>query len=54
MRINHGPGYRVYYKDTGMELIILLCGEDKSTQESDIARAKKLAAERMEDGETEE
>jgi putative addiction module killer protein len=54
MRINHGPGYRVYYKDTGMELIILLCGGDKSTQESDIARAKKLAVEYLEDWKTEE
>ncbi len=32
MRIDYGPGYRVYYKDTGLELIILLCGGDKRTQ----------------------
>ncbi|MDR0377539.1 MAG: type II toxin-antitoxin system RelE/ParE family toxin, partial [Spirochaetaceae bacterium] len=37
MRIHHGPGYRVYYKDTGTELIILLCGGNKSTQKADIA-----------------
>jgi putative addiction module killer protein len=43
MRIFYGPGYRVYYKDTGKEIIILLCGGDKSTQSSDIERAKELA-----------
>jgi putative addiction module killer protein len=32
----------VYYKDTGKEIIILLCGGDKSTQEKDISRAKEL------------
>jgi putative addiction module killer protein len=45
MRINYGPGYRVYYKDTGKELIILLCGGDKSTQQADIKKAKELAKE---------
>jgi putative addiction module killer protein len=42
MRIDYGPGYRVYYKDTGKEIIILLCGGDKSTQSRDIARAKEI------------
>ncbi|MCL2382298.1 MAG: type II toxin-antitoxin system RelE/ParE family toxin [Treponema sp.] len=42
MRIHFGAGYRVYYKDTGKEIIILLCGGDKSTQEADIVRAKKI------------
>jgi putative addiction module killer protein len=43
MRIDYGPGYRIYYKYTGREIIILLCGGDKSTQQADIARAKALA-----------
>ncbi|MDR1215575.1 MAG: type II toxin-antitoxin system RelE/ParE family toxin [Treponema sp.] len=43
MRIDYGPGYRVYYKDTGKEIIILLCGGDKSTQDRDIKNAKELA-----------
>jgi putative addiction module killer protein len=43
MRIFHGPGYRTYYKDTGKEIVILLCGGDKSTQSRDIERAKELA-----------
>ena len=43
MRINYGVGYRVYYKDTGKEIIILLCGGDKTTQQDDIARAKQIA-----------
>jgi len=43
MRIHYGPGYRVYYKDTGREIIILLCGGDKSTQQTNISAAKKLA-----------
>jgi putative addiction module killer protein len=43
MRIDYGPGYRVYYQETGKEIIILLCGGDKSTQQEDIAKAKKIA-----------
>jgi len=43
MRIHYGPGYRVYYKDTGREVIILLCGGDKSTQQADIVNAQKIA-----------
>jgi len=43
LRIHYGPGYRVYYKDKGKEIIILLCGGDKSTQQTDIKRAKKIA-----------
>jgi putative addiction module killer protein len=44
MRVSHGPGYRVYFKQTGKMLVLLLCGGDKSTQEKDIKRAKQMAA----------
>jgi putative addiction module killer protein len=43
MRIEYGPGYRVYYKQSGEALIILLCGGDKSTQQEDIDMAQKIA-----------
>ncbi|WP_454917075.1 type II toxin-antitoxin system RelE/ParE family toxin [Xanthobacter sediminis] len=43
MRIDHGPGYRVYFVQHGAVLVVLLCGGDKRTQERDIARAKALA-----------
>jgi len=43
LRINYGPGYRVYFTQAGRTVILLLCGGDKSTQASDIAAARKLA-----------
>lgn len=43
MRIDHGPGYRVYFIERGARLVILLCGGDKSTQTADIARAQQIA-----------
>jgi putative addiction module killer protein len=51
MRIDYGPGYRVYFKDTGKEIVILLCGGDKSTQEADITRARKIAQMPLEENE---
>jgi putative addiction module killer protein len=43
LRINYGPGYRVYFKKRGRELIILLAGGDKSTQAKDIKAALRFA-----------
>lgn len=45
MRIDYGPGYRVYYIKSGSVLVVLLCGGDKRTQQTDINKAKRLAAE---------
>jgi len=42
LRIDYGPGYRVYFKDTGKEIIVLLCGGDKKTQSRDIEQAKEI------------
>src|SRR5580658_9065111 len=42
MRIDHGPGYRVYYVQRGVALVILLCGGDKSTQAADIRHAHRI------------
>lgn len=44
LRIDWGPGYRVYFARVGAALLILLCGGDKTTQEEDIARAKSYLA----------
>lgn len=45
LRIDYGPGYRVYFVQRGEALIILLAGGDKRTQERDIAKAIKMARE---------
>ena len=45
LRIHHGPGYRVYFQKQNDKIIILLCGGDKSSQDSDILLAKNLAKE---------
>jgi putative addiction module killer protein len=44
MKIDFGPGYRVYFVQRGEVVIVLLCGGDKSTQDTDIRRAKVLAS----------
>jgi putative addiction module killer protein len=43
MRIDYGPGYRIYYLHRGAQIVILLCGGDKRTRQQDIKRALKLA-----------
>ena len=43
MRIDYGPGYRVYFKKIGREIVILLAGGDKRTQSADIKTALRLA-----------
>jgi putative addiction module killer protein len=43
MRIDYGPGYRVYYMHRGVQIVILLCGGDKRTQQQDIKQAQMLA-----------
>jgi putative addiction module killer protein len=43
MRIDYGPGYRVYFRKDGSKLVILLAGEDKRTQSRDIQTAIRLA-----------
>lgn len=43
MRIDYGPGYRIYYVHRGAQIVILLCGGDKHTQPKDIKRAQQLA-----------
>lgn len=42
MRLDVGPGYRVYFSQRGRVLLLLLCGGDKSTQARDIARARRI------------
>ena len=45
LRLDFGPGYRLYFVKRGEVLVVLLCGGDKSTQAGDIERAKRLARE---------
>ena len=42
LKIDHGPGYRVYFSQRGPLLALLLCGGEKSTQETDITEAKRI------------
>jgi len=42
LRVDHGPGYRVYFARRGDVVVILLCGGDKGSQKRDITRAKDI------------
>jgi putative addiction module killer protein len=44
-KIRFGPGFRLYFINKGLKIIVLLCGGDKSTQKYDIKRAKNMAKE---------
>lgn len=44
LRIDYGPGYRIYFAQRGKDIVLLLIGGDKSRQQDDIARAQELAA----------
>jgi putative addiction module killer protein len=48
LRIDYGPGYRIYYVQRGAEVVVLLCGGDKRTQQRDIKRAHAMAREEAE------
>jgi len=41
LKINYGPGYRIYFGQIGSTIVLLLCGGDKSTQDKDISKAKE-------------
>jgi putative addiction module killer protein len=45
LRLDFGPGYRLYFTQRGESIVILLCAGDKSSQKGDIQRAKQIAAE---------
>ena len=45
MRVDHGPGYRIYFAKRGDIVVVLLCGGDKSSQRRDIEKARHLAEE---------
>jgi len=48
LRIHFGAGYRIYFQRQSKTVIVLLCGGDKSSQDSDIKKAKRLADQRNE------
>lgn len=45
LRVHHGPGYRVYYIERGLEVVVLLAGGSKGSQTRDIEKARRLARE---------
>jgi putative addiction module killer protein len=44
LRVDYGPGYRLYFMQRGSSTVILLCGGDKRTQQADIGKARRIAA----------
>src|ERR1043166_431320 len=42
LRVDYGPGYRIYFAESGRTIVVLLCGGDKSAQQRDINRAKAM------------
>lgn len=50
LKIDYGPGDRVYFAQREQQLVLLLCGGDKSTQSQDIGTAQSIAAEWRDDG----
>ncbi len=50
LRVDYGPGYRIYYVNRGAKIVILLCGGDKRMQQQDIRRAHDLVRD-LEEGE---
>jgi putative addiction module killer protein len=51
LRIDYGPGYRVYFGESGRAIAVLLCGGDKTTQQRDIRRARRMWKEYRDDSE---
>ncbi|WP_348625684.1 type II toxin-antitoxin system RelE/ParE family toxin [Phyllobacterium sp. UNC302MFCol5.2] len=49
--MHYGPGYRVYFRRHGEQIVILLCGGDKQTQDRDIREARRLAIDWRDDDE---
>jgi putative addiction module killer protein len=45
LRIDYGPGYRIYYTMADREIVVLLCGGDKRTQDEDLAKARDILRE---------
>ncbi|MDP7151173.1 MAG: type II toxin-antitoxin system RelE/ParE family toxin [Paracoccaceae bacterium] len=45
LRVDYGPGYRLYFTRRGEQIVVLLCGGDKKRQNADIARAKEMVKE---------
>jgi putative addiction module killer protein len=43
LRVDYGPGYRMYYAQRGTTVVLLLCGGDKRTQDADVERASEMA-----------